>query len=544
MTVTLSNVGNATASNIIGTLSSTDPYLAITQSVSCFPDLGQFEQGQGSPAYVIEVSQACPQGQMTSCDIHIEADSAYTTDLLINFIVGDPIYDPIGPDTYGYYAYDVLDQPSGPTYDWIEISPDSGGPGTLINFTQDDQVLHYGLPFTFQYYGVSYDSFTVSTNGWIGMGVITDDDYSNSAIPDGDGPSSMIAPYWEDLSPQRTNSGRVWQWYDEVNHRLIVEYNHIEQYSPTGSFETFQAILLDPEYHPTATGDGQLIFQYKEMSAIAQSEGTVGIENHDENIGIQYLFDGNYDIHAAPINSGMAILFTTISAFPDVIVELAPYGLPIQIPASGGSFSFNISVTNNESSAWSFHCWCDVTLPSGSNVGPLLGPAALTLAAATSTNRDRDQYVPGSAPAGAYSYNAHVGIYPSVIWSSDCFDFEKEGGDKYGSLGSPSDWPCTGQPFDLDLGFESLPEVYALHAPYPNPFNPMTTFRIELPEVSWVQLEVYDINGRVVGARSPRLYNSGIHHITFDGSGLASGMYLYQLRAGNFTASGKMVLMK
>ncbi|MFH1862281.1 MAG: C13 family peptidase, partial [bacterium] len=141
MTLTLNNVGNGEATNILGTLSTTDPYLTITQNSATYPDLGHFEQGQGSPAYELIISSACPQGQTVSCNLHITADSAYTNDVVVSFLVGDPLYDPVGPDAYGYYAYDILDYPEAPVYNWMEIAPAAGGSGVELTALtgQDDR---------------------------------------------------------------------------------------------------------------------------------------------------------------------------------------------------------------------------------------------------------------------------------------------------------------------------------------------------------------------------------------------------------------------
>ncbi len=95
---------------------------------------------------------------------------------------------------------------------------------------------------------------------------------------------------------------------------------------------------------------------------------------------------------------------------------------------------------------------------------------------------------------------------------------------------------------------------FALYYAYPNPFNGTTVLSFELPKASMVRLEVFDVNGRSVGAHSsaplsgsgatPTLYPAGTHEITFDGSGLPSGVYYYRLTAGANVASGKMMLMK
>ena len=81
---------------------------------------------------------------------------------------------------------------------------------------------------------------------------------------------------------------------------------------------------------------------------------------------------------------------------------------------------------------------------------------------------------------------------------------------------------------------------------YPNPFNPTTTISFELPAMSEVKLQVFDINGRRVGVglAPTRQYPPGTHAITFDGSHLPSGIYIYRIDAGEFTGSGKMLLLK
>ncbi|MCX6639139.1 MAG: right-handed parallel beta-helix repeat-containing protein [bacterium] len=102
-----------------------------------------------------------------------------------------------------------------------------------------------------------------------------------------------------------------------------------------------------------------------------------------------------------------------------------------------------------------------------------------------------------------------------------------------------------------------IPNSFAVSPPYPNPFNPSTVIRFTLPVAAQVQLQVFDLSGRVVGvgldptrlqgARSAPLqawYSVGTHEMTFDGSGLGSGVYIYRLQAGGFCASGKMVLLK
>lgn len=89
-----------------------------------------------------------------------------------------------------------------------------------------------------------------------------------------------------------------------------------------------------------------------------------------------------------------------------------------------------------------------------------------------------------------------------------------------------------------------IPDQFVLNGPYPNPFNPTTTFRFSLPVASNVKLTIFDLQGRVVAELAKGWQAAGIHEFTFDGSALSSGVYLFRLQAGDFSAAGKMVLMK
>ncbi len=85
---------------------------------------------------------------------------------------------------------------------------------------------------------------------------------------------------------------------------------------------------------------------------------------------------------------------------------------------------------------------------------------------------------------------------------------------------------------------------FTLYPSYPNPFNPTTILSFSLPSISHVNLMVYDITGRQVSSLINGWHNAGTHQVTFDGSNLSSGIYFYQLNAGNFSRTGKMVLLK
>ena len=94
-----------------------------------------------------------------------------------------------------------------------------------------------------------------------------------------------------------------------------------------------------------------------------------------------------------------------------------------------------------------------------------------------------------------------------------------------------------------------IPEVFALHENYPNPFNPTTTLRFDLPEISDVTLTIYNMLGQRVKTFNMQGTAAGYHTITWDatndfGEQVGAGVYLYQLQAKDFVKTRKMVLLK
>ena len=92
----------------------------------------------------------------------------------------------------------------------------------------------------------------------------------------------------------------------------------------------------------------------------------------------------------------------------------------------------------------------------------------------------------------------------------------------------------------------TLPEIknYDLKNAYPNPFNPTTEICFDLPRAGYVNLNVYDIKGSVVAKLVNGFRSKGRYVVTFDGSNLASGVYIYRLQANDFTAVKRMLLVK
>ncbi len=90
----------------------------------------------------------------------------------------------------------------------------------------------------------------------------------------------------------------------------------------------------------------------------------------------------------------------------------------------------------------------------------------------------------------------------------------------------------------------SVPSIFNLQQNYPNPFNPSTVLSYQLSVVSNVTLSVYDVSGRKVAELVDGWRDAGQYEVTFDASHLPSGIYFARLTAGDFTSTGKMILMK
>jgi hypothetical protein len=94
-----------------------------------------------------------------------------------------------------------------------------------------------------------------------------------------------------------------------------------------------------------------------------------------------------------------------------------------------------------------------------------------------------------------------------------------------------------------------IPIAYTLHQNYPNPFNPITSLRYDLPEQAQVTLTVYDLMGREVTQLVNITQDAGYRSVQWNatdsfGKPVSAGVYLYQVRSGDFVQTRKMVLLK
>jgi L-ascorbate metabolism protein UlaG (beta-lactamase superfamily) len=96
----------------------------------------------------------------------------------------------------------------------------------------------------------------------------------------------------------------------------------------------------------------------------------------------------------------------------------------------------------------------------------------------------------------------------------------------------------------VEEGNSVLPNSFGLLQNYPNPFNPTTNIGFRISDFGFVTLKVYDILGKEIATLINEEKPAGSYSVSFNGSNLPSGVYIYRIQAGGFTQSRKLVLLK
>ena len=127
------------------------------------------------------------------------------------------------------------------------------------------------------------------------------------------------------------------------------------------------------------------------------------------------------------------------------------------------------------------------------------------------------------------------------VYTSDGFE-EVESGNGPWSLSIDGGWA-------LGVDNNTIPDVFALHNNYPNPFNPITNIRYDIPEVSDVKIDIYNLTGKKVKTLVSSNHQPGRYKIQWNatnesGAPVSTGMYIYKIQANDFVSVKKLLLMK
>ncbi|MDK9699972.1 MAG: C25 family cysteine peptidase [bacterium] len=332
--VTVRNVGGIAVNQTNATMFSLSPYISVNRSdvsYSALP-IGTNSTNTSDQRFTISANVLTMAGTQASLGVAFGAGDLRDTVIFPITVGTRTTRDPTGPDAYGYLAYDNTDTGyiMHPTFEWVEIIPALGGSGTRLNINDGaeggDQSIAYPLPFDVQFYGNTFDSATICTNGWLAFGVtrinnvLAYNNFRNWHLPANEGPPNIVSVFWDDMTTGGTNGG-VYVYNDVTNHRLIVTWKLQTLFGGNAANEC-QLIIYDEAFYPSYTNDALLLFQYKTFNNTTGEDTdycTIGISDSTRRVGLEYSYWNAYTPGSASIPNGSnvnrAILFTTAQNF-------------------------------------------------------------------------------------------------------------------------------------------------------------------------------------------------------------------------------------
>ncbi len=304
-----------------------------------------------------------------------------------------------GPDAFGYTWKDSS-EPDGPVFDWVEIA----GIGTNANLPEDDRCATLNLPWDFCFYGATYNTAYVSTNGLLQF-LAPDTSWANRTIPTAAVPNGYIAPFWDDMNLE-LGRGNIYYYYDALNDRFIVQWDSVFKFSGTNLPLTFEVIL---------ERNGNITVQYQDMLGTLTS-ATVGIENETGTGGLLVVYNASY------VQSNTAVKFYYRSWMRSITPSAGTVNpgncetIDIVIDAAclpDGTYNGVLSVGNNDADE------NPVTVPVTLHVGQLDPPSGLTIIYLAGTNQLSFNWTGSGAPEyRLYSGTSPDGPFDTLVGST------------------------------------------------------------------------------------------------------------------------------
>jgi len=272
------------------------------------------------------------------CEVDIASDTMDFNDRAHKDVIAWEHISRGGPDVGGYMWFDSYDV-SGPAY----IAPPIDDGITIPELEGDDRYFRIGLPFTFTFYDVDFDSIWISTNGWISFDSTMSSSYtSNDSIPADYGPDALLAIYWDDsdVDVSADSTASVRSYYEASTSSFWVIWNRIQiPYSATTSPITYAARLFM---------DGTIEYHYLDAHADNDPDhdyglsATVGIENLDGTDGLMYEYNGMP--FGNPLFDHFAIRFVPPWTGPDTIGPIFAHNPPDSAYADIPEFCLELEV--------------------------------------------------------------------------------------------------------------------------------------------------------------------------------------------------------
>ncbi|NUO20135.1 carboxypeptidase regulatory-like domain-containing protein [bacterium] len=234
-------------------------------------------------------------------------------------------------------------------FEWVDIT----GVGTPLGITGDDQnVGPFNLGFNFTYFGNTYNSIRVCSNGWASF-TSTATNYFNGTIPSAAEPNNALYIWWDDMYPP-SGGGTYLYYADAANERFIITWDSVPHISNAQARYTYQIII---------NADGSVTYNYESMPTAnpGVSSGTIGVENATGTNAIQLLFDGTGDF--TPSNGSSVTFWAPTPAYgplsgtvsldggngnlTQVLVRASGRGTPTTNPNAQGQYHFDSVAVGN-----------------------------------------------------------------------------------------------------------------------------------------------------------------------------------------------------
>jgi hypothetical protein len=105
-------------------------------------------------------------------------------------------------------------------------------------------------------------------------------------------------------------------------------------------------------------------------------------------------------------------------------------------------------------------------------------------------------------------------------------------------------WNFRVNPTGVNQYSSEIPKEFKLYNNFPNPFNPVTKIRFDVPKYSFIKISVFDISGKVINQPINNYFQAGSYEFSWYTNNLSSGVYFYRIEAENFTDVKRMLLVK
>ena len=406
---------------------------------------------------------------------------------------------------------------------------------------EDADTVTYSLPFTFKYYNIDYSSIGICSNGFLELGRSTHRFGDNTPLPAPGGPRRALAAFWDDLDPSLY--GDIYYYSDTSDHRWILQFEECAHYGSSSTRETFQVIILDPQYYQTPTGDGEIIYQY--LNVADATGNTIGIEDETEFRGLQYVFNNAYAPGAAPLFSDRAILVTT--KLPSGSIN-TPWLHLINYTISDSAGGNNNGIIEPDETIDIYMTISNRGDTTAAAVNGILRSIDSDVTILDSIFVYGDMTVGATANNYSSPYRVHINAAPVDSTIGLSLHFEANSGayykDDYFTL-YVYGYPGVEEYKPLDHKNSLYFEIF------PNPSRGMTNIKLQIPSSKFQNtLRIFDVSGRLVkNLELPTPYSLLPTLVTWDGTdengrSVASGIYFVSCETDNHKMVKKAIIIK